>query len=74
MDKFDENIKNLTMTPDMWYELSNRVSSDEYRKIVMEYQEREFNRLPTCNTIFGLCRNFAGGKCTAKKSCKNMVK
>ena len=50
------------------------ITQDEYRKIVMDYQKREFDRLPTCNTIFGLCRNFACGKCTAKKSCKNKVK
>lgn len=71
MEKYVKNIKNLTMTPNMWYGLSLEVSPDEYHTIVMDYQKREFNRLPNCNSIFGLCRNFACGKCTAKKSCKN---
>lgn len=73
MEKYVKNIKNLTMTPEMWGELNSHLPSEEYRKIVNDYQHREWERLPSCKSIFGLCRNFACGKCTAKKSCKNKV-
>ena len=74
MNEFEKNIKNLTMTPDMWYGLSLKVSHDEYHEIVMDYQKREFDRLPECKTIFGLCRYYSFGKCTKKGKCVSKCK
>lgn len=69
MNKFEKNIKNLTMTPNMWMELNNSIPESDYVKIVMDYQNREWQKLPSCKTIFGLCRNYCNGKCTKKGKC-----
>lgn len=74
MAKFEKNIKNLTMTPEMWGELNKCLSAEEYRKIVNDYQHREWERLPSCNSIFGLCRNFSCGKCTKNGKCSSKIK
>ena len=52
---FDEELKSLTMTPDMWKKLDSVLAEDEYRKVVLDYQHREFERLPKCKTLFGVC-------------------
>ena len=66
---FDEELKSLTMTPDMWKKLDSVLAEDEYRKVVLDYQHREFERLPKCKTLFGVCRYWSAGRCTKKAYC-----
>ena len=67
---YSSEIANLEMTPEKWADLNRSVSEKEYRRIVMDYQRREEERLPSCASTFGLCRNFAFGKCTNKGFCR----
>ena len=67
---YERELANLEMTPGMWADLNRWVSEDEYHKIVADYQRREEEKLPNCASTFGLCRNFAFGKCTNKGFCR----
>ena len=40
---YEKEIEKLEMTPEKWYELNSILSDSEYSRIVMDYQEREFN-------------------------------
>lgn len=63
-------IANLSMKPADWFNLDKLVKSDEYRKIVNDYQARERARLPLCTSAFGLCTCYDRGVCCCKDSCK----
>lgn len=65
----NERLAALTMQPSDWKMLDTILDSDEYRAIVLEYQEKERQRLPSCKSLFGICHNFAGGKCTSRNFC-----
>ena len=66
---FIHEIETLTMTPEKWAMLNSAITLDEYRAIVNDYQRREFELLPKCKTLFGLCKYWASGRCTNKKHC-----
>lgn len=69
-----EKLERFLMTPDDWAVLNQAVASEEYAVIVKKYQKREFERLPRCNTVLGLCRNYCCGHCTSKKPCRYKTK
>ena len=71
---YEKELKNLKMTPEKWFDLNLVLPSSEYRRIVMDYQEREFRNLPLCNSIFGVCRYFTNGRCNCKNKCRLKVK
>ena len=66
---YEDKIKNLTMTPADWTELSKAVDPYAYRIAVCEYQAREREKLPRCNSIFGVCRYNDHGICGCKNAC-----
>ena len=65
-----EKLETLFMTPPDWTILNQSVTPDEYREIVMRYQEKEFSRLPRCESLFGLCRHYTCGHCTEEGYCR----
>ena len=65
----NECLESLTMQPSDWKILDIILDSDEYREVVLEYQEREKQRLPSCTSLFAVCRNFDNGKCTSHTFC-----
>lgn len=67
--KYANEILDLSMTPEKWAELDRLLSVNEYRAVVADYQRREWERLPHCKTLFGLCRNYDGGHCTSPHYC-----
>ena len=77
VEKYAKNLADLTMTPAMWKELDAELNgsdnewSKEYHDLVMDYQRREEERRPTCNTDFGTCR-YCGKdfKCGYSGSCR----
>ena len=71
---YEKELKNLTMTPEKWIQLDRLLSNEEYRAIVMDYQKREWNNLPRCNSLFGVCRYYCQGRCGNKARCRNKVK
>lgn len=77
VEKYAKNLADLTMTPAMWKELDAELNgsgnewSKEYHDLVMDYQRREEERRPTCNTDFGTCRYCGKGfKCGYSGSCR----
>lgn len=67
---FKVKLDGLTMTPNDWGLLNKVVSELEYRQIVMDYQNRESERLPYCGECFGLCRYWVQGRCNCKGYCE----
>ena len=67
---FHGRLENLTMRPSDWSDLNAAVENDIYRAVVNEYQHMEWERLPHCSSLFGLCRNYACGRCTSKHFCE----
>ena len=66
---FTHEIETSTMTPEKWAMLNRAITPEEYRVMVIDYQRREFERLPKCKTLFGVCRYWASGRCTNKERC-----
>ena len=71
---FEYELKTLTMKPYIWGQLNSSLSPEEYHSIVMDYQRREYDNLPKCNSVFGVCRYYSFGKCGLKDYCKNQIK
>lgn len=71
---FEYELKTLTMKPYMWGQLNSLLSNEEYHSIVMDYQKREYDNLPKCKLLFGVCRYYSFGKCGLKHYCKNQIK
>lgn len=67
--ELQEKIESNQMLPADWARLDRTVPAAEYRRIVLAYQKREDERRPRCRLLFGLCRNYAFGKCTAREWC-----
>ena len=79
-------LDTLTMEPSDWRKLEAEMNNPnhdskfhewtpEYRKIVLDYQRREEEARPTCDTLFGTCRYCGFGfKCGYKGHCKNQRK
>lgn len=68
---YKEELEELRMTPEMWSDLDRELDETEYRRMVIDYQRREYERLPYCSSLFGVCRNFDGGHCTSGACCKH---
>lgn len=71
---FEHELKTLTMEPYMWGILNSYLSPEEYHTVVMDYQRREYDNLPKCKLLFGICRYYSCGKCGLKGYCKNQSK
>ena len=67
---FDKELKTLMMEPHMWKTLNELLPADGYRKVVLDYQHREFEKLPECKTLFGVCRYWSSGRCANKGHCR----
>ena len=70
-----KKFKELKMESSDWSKLSNTVNSDEYRSLVNDYQKRENETRPVCDTLFGTCR-YCGYdfKCGYKGYCNHKMK
>jgi len=64
-----EKFVSLTMKPADWGELHRSVTPEDYRDIVLEYQANEFETMPRCKVIFGMCICYSHGHCTSKEFC-----
>ena len=74
MNMLNKKINTLTMTPADWTKLSHLVDAELYRQIVNNYQKREDEQRPKCNTIFGICRYFSFGRCTCSVHCSKQLR
>ena len=63
----------LRMEPSDWSDLNRVLGDENYRLVVLEYQANEYEALPRCNTIFGLCNYYDHGRCSCKDNCRNKV-
>ena len=70
--KYEKELSELTMTPEMWADLNKVLSDRMYAKVVMDYQRRQDALRPVCNTSFGTCR-YCGKffKCGYNGHCPN---
>lgn len=70
-DKFVE----LSMKPKDWTLMWGALNGNEnnYRQVVLDYQARQWEALPRCNTWFGCCICYDHGRCTSKEFCRSKV-
>jgi len=70
-----EKLESLTMKPEDWSELDKSVTTEEYRRIVNEYQSREEEKLPFCKSCFKVCRYLTRlGRCGDRNWCSLQLK
>ena len=70
--KHQKEIDDLTMTDEMWDELENGLSPDEYAVVLDGYRER-YEKMPTCGADHGLCFHYDGHKCHYKDNCSRKI-
>lgn len=66
--KHQKEIDDLTMTDEMWDELENELSPDEYAVVVDGYRAR-YELLPACAADHGICSHYDGHKCHYQDKC-----
>ena len=71
--RLSDKYFSLRMEPKDWSDLNHILDNENYRLVVLEYQANEYEALPRCNTIFGLCRCYDHGRCTCKDFCRNKI-
>ena len=72
--RLQDKYVSLRMEPNDWSELNRILGDENYRLVVLEYQANEYEALPRCNTIFGLCSCYDHGRCTCKEPCRNKIR
>ena len=71
-EELRKKFKTLKMLPTDWSTMWNALNSEEdYRTVVMDYQNRKWETLPKCKTWFGVCKYYDRGRCFCSKSCSS---
>ena len=66
----NEKLESLSMKPEDWSELERSVTPEKYRLLVNEYQAREEASLPSCKSVWKMCRYATkDGRCSFKGEC-----
>lgn len=70
-----EKFDTLKMKPADWTTMQNAMSNNEdYRTVVMDYQNRKWETLPKCKTWFGVCIYYDRGRCSCHEYCRSQIK
>lgn len=66
---YEEELANLSMTPEKWEHLMSCVDGGEYDRISQDYNKRK-DGLFQCSAKWGFCQNQRNGKCVYSGACE----